>query len=96
MNLRSSAARVKLLGKLSDALRQLYVHDKDADSDLGSPDPSMTGAVRMLAYCMTFVRSAIAHGIINADFEEVVRIARAHEAEGWKEHRALCEKCGGH
>lgn len=89
-------ARVRHLDKVNDALKQLVTYDREVDGKAGSPNPGMTALVRMVAYCMTFARSAIAHGIVDADFEEVLKLAREHEEDGWKAHREQCGKCGSH
>lgn len=92
----SPPARARLLVRIGEAMRALYTYDALVDRERGSPEPGTTAMVRTLAYCMTFVRTAIAHGIVDADFGAVVRMALEHEAEGWEEHRAHCVKCGGH
>lgn len=94
--MKSPAARVRHLDRVNAALKQLVIYDRDVDTKSGSPNPGLTALVRMVAYCLTFARSAIAHGIVNADFDEVVRLAREHEEEGWKVHREQCGTCGGH
>ena len=86
----SSPERSELLIHVHDSLRALYTHE------LGESNPDVTAMAHALSYCLTFVRTAISHGIVDADFDSIVAMALEHEADGWNEHREHCVKCGGH
>ena len=91
-----SPARAELLDRLCDALKALYEYDRVLDGKKGSPDPTATAMAQTLVACLTYVRIAVAHRVVDAGFEYIVEMARELEVDGWAEHRKHCVTCGGH